>query len=162
MARPLPRPSSSPGVILTPLLLQGWNPWLATFWNTVAWTLSCEAAFYFAFPWLIRLRWPKTPGRLIALLLGIWAVGLVPHALYLLLQSRPPRRPRRPLLLRLLAAHAQVHAARLYLHLPRRNHPGQAAGILTLAAHHRAWIAGASLPPSPLFFATASTASPTS
>ena len=33
---------------------------LATFWNTVAWTLSCEAAFYFAFPWIIRLPWPKT------------------------------------------------------------------------------------------------------
>ena len=33
------------GVVLTPLLLQGWNPMLATFWNTVAWTLSCEAHF---------------------------------------------------------------------------------------------------------------------
>jgi peptidoglycan/LPS O-acetylase OafA/YrhL len=76
------------GLLLTPLLLQGWSPWLATFWNTVAWTLSAEAAFYFAFPWIIqivRLHWPRTPGRLIALLLGIWALGLVPHTLYLLL-----------------------------------------------------------------------------
>ena len=40
------------GAILTPLLLQGWSPPLATFWNTVAWTLSCEAALYFAFPWI--------------------------------------------------------------------------------------------------------------
>jgi peptidoglycan/LPS O-acetylase OafA/YrhL len=71
------------GVILTPLLLQGWHPLLATFWNTVAWTLSCEAAFYFLFPWLIRLTWPKSPGKLVLLLLGIWAVGLVPHTLYL-------------------------------------------------------------------------------
>jgi len=71
------------GLILTPLLLQGWSPMLATFWNTVAWTLSCEAAFYFAFPWLIRLPWPKTPGRLIALLLAVWGVGLIPHMLYI-------------------------------------------------------------------------------
>ena len=72
------------GVVLTPLLLQGWNPQLATFWNTVAWTLSCEAAFYFAFPYLVRLPWPKTPARLAVLLMGIWAIGLVPHTLYLL------------------------------------------------------------------------------
>jgi peptidoglycan/LPS O-acetylase OafA/YrhL len=73
------------GVVLTPLMLQGWSPQLATFWNTVAWTLSCEAALYFAFPWLIQLPWPKTSGRLIALLLGVWCVGMVPHTLYLLL-----------------------------------------------------------------------------
>ena len=52
------------GVVLTPLLLQAWSPELSTFWNTVAWTLSCEAMFYLAFPWLIRLRWPKTAGRI--------------------------------------------------------------------------------------------------
>jgi peptidoglycan/LPS O-acetylase OafA/YrhL len=72
------------GVFLTPMLLQGWSPLLATFWNTVAWTLSCEAALYFAFPWIVRLPWPKTPGRLAALLLGIWALGLVPHVLYMM------------------------------------------------------------------------------
>ena len=71
------------GLILTPLLLQGWHPLLATFWNTVAWTLSCEAAFYFLFPWLIQLTWPKSPGKLVLLLLGVWGVGLVPHTLYL-------------------------------------------------------------------------------
>ncbi len=73
------------GIVLTPLLLQGWSPSLATFWNTVAWTLSCEAVFYAAFPWLIRLQWPKTSGRLIALLFAIWGVGLLPHTLYIVL-----------------------------------------------------------------------------
>ena len=72
------------GVILTPLLMQGWHPMLATFWNTVAWTLSCEAVFYFAFPWMVRLPWPRTPGRLAALLFGIWCAGLIPHTLYLI------------------------------------------------------------------------------
>lgn len=73
------------GIILTPFLLQGWSPNLATFWNTVAWTLSCEVMLYIAFPWLIRIPWPKKAGRLIALLLAIWAIGLIPHSLYLLL-----------------------------------------------------------------------------
>ena len=73
------------GLVLTPLLLQGWSPALATFWNTVAWTLSAELLLYVSFPWLIRLPWPKSPARLIALLVAIWGIGLVPHLLYLLL-----------------------------------------------------------------------------
>jgi peptidoglycan/LPS O-acetylase OafA/YrhL len=73
------------GLVLTPLLLQGWSPQLATFWNTVAWTLSAELLLYATFPWLIRLPWPKSPARLIALLVAIWALGLVPHSLYILL-----------------------------------------------------------------------------
>ena len=72
------------GAILSPLLLQGWFPSLATFWNTVAWTLSCEITLYAIFPPLMRVRWPKTPGRLVALLLAFWAVGMVPHMLYML------------------------------------------------------------------------------
>lgn len=73
------------GVVLTPLVMQGWSPDLATFWNTVAWTLSCEVVLYVAFPWLIRIPWPKSPRRLIALILAIWGIGLIPHSLYLLL-----------------------------------------------------------------------------
>ncbi len=72
------------GLILTPLLLQGLSPALATFWNTVAWTLSCEVSFYAAFPWLIRVRWPQRPSRLVLLLLGLWVVNMLPAALYLL------------------------------------------------------------------------------
>jgi peptidoglycan/LPS O-acetylase OafA/YrhL len=72
------------GVVLTPLLLQGWDPWLATFWNTVAWTLSCDLLLYLLFPYLLRLPWPEKPWKLTALVLGIWAVGLIPHAVYLL------------------------------------------------------------------------------
>lgn len=73
------------GLLLTPILLQGWSPTLATFWNTVAWTLSCEVVLYIAFPWLIRAPWPKTPSRLVLLMLTLWAIGLIPHSLYLLL-----------------------------------------------------------------------------
>jgi peptidoglycan/LPS O-acetylase OafA/YrhL len=75
------------GLILTPFLLQGWSPDLATFGNTVAWTLSCEVMFYLAFPFLIfawakRAAWLNTRTRLIALFFAFWAFGLVPHILY--------------------------------------------------------------------------------
>ena len=72
------------GAILTPLLLQGCFPMLATFWNTVTWTLSCEVMLYIAFPWLIRMRWPNKTGVLVAMILGFWLVGLIPHSIYIL------------------------------------------------------------------------------
>ena len=72
------------GAILTPLLVQGCFPHLATFWNTVTWTLSCEVMLYLAFPWLLRLRWPSSTGKLLAMLAGFWLVGLIPHAIYTL------------------------------------------------------------------------------
>ena len=70
------------GVLLTPFLLQGWLPNLATFWNTVAWTLSCEMMLYLAFPYMIRVSLPRQPWKLIALFLGLWLVGMLPHLLY--------------------------------------------------------------------------------
>jgi peptidoglycan/LPS O-acetylase OafA/YrhL len=73
------------GLILTPFVLQGWSPSVATFWNTVAWTLSCEVVLYAAFPFLIRAPWPKKPSHLVFILLVLWIIGLVPHSLYLLL-----------------------------------------------------------------------------
>jgi peptidoglycan/LPS O-acetylase OafA/YrhL len=73
------------GIILTPFVLQGWSPSVATFWNTVSWTLTSECVLYLAFPWLIRLPWPKRPLQLVTLLITLWAVGLIPHSLYLYL-----------------------------------------------------------------------------
>ena len=70
------------GALLTPLLMQGFSPHLATFWNTVSWTLSCEVVLYLAFPWLLRLRWPQRPWKLVSLLLGFWVLGLLPHTWY--------------------------------------------------------------------------------
>ena len=72
------------GAIATPLLMQGFFPTLATFWNTVSWTLSCEVVLYLLFPFLMRLRWPAGAGKLLAMLLGLWLLGLVPHTIYLL------------------------------------------------------------------------------
>ncbi|HVG27839.1 MAG TPA: acyltransferase, partial [Acidobacteriaceae bacterium] len=79
-----PHPQFWTGLIATPLLLQGFFPRIATFWNTVSWTLSCEVVLYLLFPWLLRMRWPESKRGLIAMGLGIWMLGLVPHTIYLL------------------------------------------------------------------------------
>ena len=71
------------GVITTPLLIQGFFPRLAIFWNTVSWTLSCEVALYLLFPWIVKVRLPKSVGKLIALLATFWLLGMLPHAIYL-------------------------------------------------------------------------------
>jgi peptidoglycan/LPS O-acetylase OafA/YrhL len=72
------------GAIATPLLLQGFFPHLATFWNTVSWTLSCEVMLYLLFPWLLRVRWPAGAGKLMTMVIGFWILGLVPHIAYVL------------------------------------------------------------------------------
>ncbi len=72
------------GAILTPLLLQGCFPHLATFWNTVTWTLSCDVLLYLAFPYLLKLPWPRKVWMLVVLLLCLWLLGMVPHTVYVL------------------------------------------------------------------------------
>jgi peptidoglycan/LPS O-acetylase OafA/YrhL len=79
-----PRDQFWEGAVATPLLVQGFFPHLATFWNTVSWTLSCEVMLYLLFPLLMRFRWPSGWGKLAALVVGLWLLGLVPHVTYLL------------------------------------------------------------------------------
>ncbi len=71
------------GLILTPLLLQGWHPVLSTFWNTPAWTMSTEAFFYLLFPWLITRRRPHRVRSMLLILCAAWLAGLVLPALYM-------------------------------------------------------------------------------
>lgn len=71
------------GVVLSPLLLQGWIPSIATFLNTPAWTMSCEAFYYFIFPWMAKWKKPDRMAPLVAKLAGLWVVGLIPGSLYL-------------------------------------------------------------------------------
>lgn len=78
------------GLILTPLMLQSWFPPIATFWNTVAWTVPAELMLYLVFPFLLlaierRKRWFESPAQIIAAIGVIWIVGLTPHTLYHLL-----------------------------------------------------------------------------
>lgn len=74
------------GMILTPLMLQGWSPSLSTFWNTPAWTMSTEAFFYVIFPVVILLRRPERLSRLLLWMACLWGAAMVLPALYLHLQ----------------------------------------------------------------------------
>jgi len=71
------------GVVLTPLLLQGWIPAIATFLNTPAWTMSAEAFYYVIFPWLASWKRPVSIASALLRMSGIWVLGLVPGALYM-------------------------------------------------------------------------------
>jgi peptidoglycan/LPS O-acetylase OafA/YrhL len=72
------------GIVLAPLLLQGWVPEIATFLNTPAWTMSAESFYYAIFPWMARWRRPERKIHHVLKLAGVWAVGLIPGTLYIL------------------------------------------------------------------------------
>lgn len=72
------------GMALTPLLLQGWIPSIATFLNTPAWTISAESFYYLIFPWLARWKRPARVAPLLAQLAGVWAMGILPGLFYVL------------------------------------------------------------------------------
>src|SRR6185437_12618060 len=74
------------GLGLTTIMQQGWSPKLATFWNTPAWTLSCEVAFYLAFPLLLMIKWPRKASKLLMILGVLWMASLVLPTIYLWLR----------------------------------------------------------------------------
>ena len=71
------------GMVLTPLLLQGWVPSMATFLNTPAWTMSAESSYYLLFPWLARWKRPVSIRSHLAKMARVWMLGLLPGALYI-------------------------------------------------------------------------------
>jgi peptidoglycan/LPS O-acetylase OafA/YrhL len=71
------------GVVLTPLLLQGWIPAIATFLNTPAWTMSAESFYYVLFPWMARWKKPTHILHHLGKLTAIWLLGMLPGALYM-------------------------------------------------------------------------------
>jgi peptidoglycan/LPS O-acetylase OafA/YrhL len=73
------------GMAFSPLLLQGWIPEIATFLNTPAWTMSAEAAFYFAFPWIAKGKRPTRVAPYLGKMSVVWILGLLPGVLYALL-----------------------------------------------------------------------------
>jgi len=72
------------GIVLSPLLLQGWIPEIATFLNTPAWTMSSEAFYYVLFPWMARWKKPERIGLHVTKMALVWLAGLVPGTLYLI------------------------------------------------------------------------------
>jgi peptidoglycan/LPS O-acetylase OafA/YrhL len=71
------------GMVLTPLLLQGWIPSLATFLNTPAWTMSAESFYYVLFPWLASWKMPVRIAPHLLRMAAVWVLGMVPGALYI-------------------------------------------------------------------------------
>jgi len=74
------------GLALTAIMQQGWSPQLATFWNTPAWTLSCEVSFYLMFPFLLRVRWPRKVRSLLLILGALWLASMLLPAVYMWLR----------------------------------------------------------------------------
>jgi peptidoglycan/LPS O-acetylase OafA/YrhL len=72
------------GMVLTPLLLQGWVPVLATFLNTPAWTMSAESFFYLLFPRMARWKKPERIRNQVGKLGLVWLLGLIPGTLYMI------------------------------------------------------------------------------
>jgi peptidoglycan/LPS O-acetylase OafA/YrhL len=71
------------GVALTPILLQGWIPAIATFLNTPAWTMSAESFYYVVFPWMARWKKPTHIFHHLGKLAAVWVLGMIPGALYM-------------------------------------------------------------------------------
>jgi len=71
------------GMVLSPLLLQGWIPSIATFLNTPAWTMSAESFYYLIFPWMARWKKPTRLEHHLWKLFGVWMLGLIPGTLYI-------------------------------------------------------------------------------
>ena len=113
------------GMVLTPLLLQGWIPAIATFLNTPAWTMSAEAFYYMIFPWLARWKRPERAApHLWKMAGGVGAGHGSRRALHGLQSGR--HRASRPLELRTLAVGAQIHALRARGQLRLRRDAGRA------------------------------------
>jgi len=83
------------GMVLSPLLLQGWIPEIATFLNTPAWTMSAESAFYIAFPWLAKMKKAARVRPYLAKMAAVWMLGLVPGTLYIVFSPDGIARPDR-------------------------------------------------------------------
>jgi peptidoglycan/LPS O-acetylase OafA/YrhL len=151
------------GLVLTPIMLQSWIPPLATFWNTVAWTVPAEIVLYLLFPYLLhaieavdaRLGWFKTPLRIFATILVLWVIGITPHTLYHLFNpdhlTEPATRYTYASWLRFIkyspAAYVCTFTAGVFV---ARLH-----GRLSLTPRQRTFIAGVALFSLGLFFAFA-------
>ncbi len=72
------------GMVLTPLLVQGWIPELATFLNTPAWTMSAESFYYLLFPWLARSKKPERVMPHVGRMALVWILGMIPGTLYVI------------------------------------------------------------------------------
>src|ERR1700748_67225 len=66
------------GMVLSPLLLQGGIPEVATSSNPPAWPMSADPFYYVLFPSMARRKKPVQVGSHLAKMGLVWMVGLIP------------------------------------------------------------------------------------
>lgn len=59
-------------------LLQSWSVRTVLFFNLPAWTLSCEAFFYFLFPFVLLSLRPRSRSAAVMGILAVWGVAMIP------------------------------------------------------------------------------------
>ena len=69
-------------LILAPLLLQAWYPPTTLVWNGPGWSLSCEAFFYFIFPFLLPRFLKLEEKSLLPVVGGCWMASLLPSFVF--------------------------------------------------------------------------------
>lgn len=89
----LGEPREMARVLLQITLLNAWHHVAMFKWNWAAWSLSVEAAFYFAFPWIFPLLRARTARVLWQTLFACWTLTFVAPALYTSLDPDALRRP---------------------------------------------------------------------
>ena len=63
-------------------LLGSWLPMTAGLWNGPAWSLSCEAVFYAAFPFVLPRAARLSTPRLRSIILILWGLAWIPPLVY--------------------------------------------------------------------------------
>lgn len=71
------------------LLLQSWSMRMINFFNTNAWTLSCEAFFYLVFPFVLMAIRPRTRARAIAWVAAFFALSMAAPLVLMKLYPEP-------------------------------------------------------------------------
>ena len=72
------------GAVAVLSMQQAWTPWTAWYWNYPAWSVSAEAFFYLAFPFVALKLKRFTPKGCLIGMGTLWLLAVAPSALFLL------------------------------------------------------------------------------
>ncbi len=75
------------GAVSVLTLQQAWTPWTAWYWNFPAWSVSVEAFFYLAFPFLVPFLKKASIRSCLAAAGALWITSLIPPILLCLVHG---------------------------------------------------------------------------